>query len=222
MIVCGLVWLYWARRLPFLSLGGFVVFVVAGGYLAWSVFQALLHRHSSLSGPVTSLVHKAVSQYRQYREPNTTVQTRPGPSLDADRDTEDGEDLVGASRNWWFVKTGQRPPAASYEVIGRRMRLGRLVDPYTAQAEMEKVRRGWQGAWWWLMILLGTVLAVWGLNPVALALVAVVWFSVRARYTRTYNTYLKAQRKILATEQPQWIAYERKPQLLRTESGVQL
>jgi hypothetical protein len=221
VVLCAFVWLYWARRIPFTGLGGLVVFVAAGAYLGLTLFKTLLHWPTGLESPVASSV-RAIKA-RLFRDPGVSQDLVPhtGPRLDAyTADAGDEDDLTPASRTWWFVKAGrQGHPPADYRVQGGHQVLGRFVDPYTCQQQLNAVREKWQGAWWGLTILVGTVLAIFGVHVLPLALVAILWLAVRARYARIYTGYLGAQKRALETERPQWMPYSRRRQV--TESAIE-
>jgi hypothetical protein len=104
----------------------------------------------------------------------------------------------------------ESPPPADYRVIQGHMRLGRYLDPYSAQMGMDRARHDYQSWWWGIAVLAGTALAVWGSALVPLAVVVGMWLLVRNHYARIYRTYSEARQKIQKTEQPQWLPYERK------------
>jgi hypothetical protein len=177
-----------------------------------------------LESPVAAWIRTAVEQWRKYRSLNVErPRALPGAlQLDAEQDDLSGEDeeLTEASRRYWLTRGDGTRPAGDYRVVSRKMRLGRPCSPFEIQRQLNAVKDSWQGAWWWLAIFAGTVLAVFGFHLVSLAFVAIVWAVIRAGYVRRYRGLVSAQREVLRTEQPVWVEFGRRVQLLRTESAI--
>lgn len=123
-------------------------------------------------------------------------------------------DLALASKNFWAGHTGQEyPPAPSYREVGGKLKLGRYMDPYGCEAHIRGVKTRW--AEWYMGFLISAGIGVifgtvdWVFIFVTLPIFAAWYFGVRSRYVKQYDLYYRIEERIIASGQPEWVAYDR-------------
>jgi hypothetical protein len=123
-------------------------------------------------------------------------------------------DLRQASINYWLNLTGQEnPPRASLRVIDGRRRLGRYVDPYCAQAQVQLAKHRWVR--WYRGFLIGAGASLlfvevdWVFILLMLPILAVTYLLVRSHYRRQYDGCYAVLQEAVYTGQPVWTPYDR-------------
>jgi hypothetical protein len=123
-------------------------------------------------------------------------------------------DLLIASKNYWAGHTGQEwPPAPSYREVGGKLKLGRYMDPYGCEAHIRGAKNRW-AEWYTGFFISAGIGALFGVVDwvfifVALPVMAIWYFTVRAIHVKQYDLYYGVEQRTLATGEPEWVPYDK-------------